>query len=251
MGYARNNKTISWGVVFLLIVLFFPVGYVLLFYKIIKDIDGRMKNSKVMKVFGGILFGCGILYAIIANYGESSGVEGSGDIIAFALFLLSMGIFFIALGFLLKRSATKMEQYIEIIDKHGVTSINEIAAMMSTTYDKAIIYIYKLIEKEIIKDAYIDAEQKKIRFPYRERSEANKKLYEQQYAQQAAAQQAAAQQAGGRQATAQQKAAQQAAAQQAAQTVYTVRCRNCGGTTTMKKYEVKECEFCGSAMQLK
>lgn len=71
----------------------------------------------------------------------------------------------IVLGYLFEKENAKYREYISIIENHRVLSMDEIATVMSVTYEQAEKDISKMIEKGFFGNAHIDKLKRKIVLP--------------------------------------------------------------------------------------
>lgn len=157
----------SWGVVIIVIILFWPIGFYLLFKKLLGDKSAVMHNSKVIGVIGYIMAFLGFVYVIMGITGES--IEGTAETrttaIVFGVFFVIGGIVLIRKGRKMRVVAEKYKQYIPIVINGNVTAVENIAAAVPVSYDEAVMDLQKMIDIGVFKSAYIDNSTHEIVLP--------------------------------------------------------------------------------------
>lgn len=151
-----GKSSISWGVIILFMILFWPVGVFLLIRKITQDKAAVLKNSKVF-------FGIGVFLIVVAIFGVTGDLTAANGQIDSLASTLAAGIFLLAGGGALiyfsrkmKREGLKYKRYISVVVNNGVTSIDDIAAAVPCTYDDAVIDLQKMIDIGYFNNGYID-----------------------------------------------------------------------------------------------
>lgn len=211
----RNNySSMSWGIVILLLFLFWPVGLYLLYRKLtsknetilFNDMELIIPVGKGYKFLGWFV----IFMAVIIGLGSMS----------FGAFvpLVLVGGGLIYTGFLKYKKAKIFKRYLAIIDNQN-TIIENIASLIPTDYEHAVKDLQEMIDKGYIPSAYIDMNRHEIII-------ANRKKVDMNY------------HAG-------------LVYQQPVTTVpkvIVVACKSCGANNKVTEGQTCECEFCGSAV---
>lgn len=146
----KDDKSISWVVVIIALIVFWPIGLVAAIYKIYKDRSAIFLITKV-------LYGIGIVFLLIALLGFCStlGNASSEDIGMIFFFSISGGILaFYARS--ISKTQNTYKRYISIIVNQGIRDINQIANIVKK--DKANVKkeLEVMIKKNYFEGAYID-----------------------------------------------------------------------------------------------
>ena len=128
----KGNKVTSWPVVIILIIVFPPVGFILLIKKLYQDKEGAYINSIVARILASIMLAIGLMlwYTIITN--DSSAY----NIFVSTLFFLLPGSLLFIKGLNLKKDAARYEKYLELLASNGVVFTDGVASEYSLPYDK-------------------------------------------------------------------------------------------------------------------
>lgn len=218
----QQKKSTSWGVIILLLILFWPVGLFLLYRKLSGDKVAALKNSKILNILGWVFAACAVIYVLMAITGNVETKDGSsivGPLIVALVFYGGGGAFMISTAKRMKINADKLKKYIEIVINNNQTSIDNIAAAVSVSYEEAMKDLQKMIDNGYFENAYIDISEREIVL-------TNKKM-EQEYS-------TSKVQMDGHVNEPQTKV---------------VACRSCGANNKVIKGQVSECEYCGSLLE--
>lgn len=204
----ENKKSMSWGIVILVLIFFWPVGVYLLYRKLTSDRAAALKNSKILRNVGFVFLGFAVIYIFMGISGQMD------DAWTAAIFFGGGGAVLVYAAKRLKMTGEKFKKYINIVINNSETSIDNIAAAIPISYDKAAKDLQEMIDKGYFPSAYIDASNREIILPghIKQKSERNKSVNNNN--------------------------------QQAK--VKSVVCKNCGGNNEVIEGEVCECEYCGS-----
>jgi hypothetical protein len=128
----KGNKVTSWPAVLILIVVFPPVGFILLIKKLYQDKEGAYINSIVARILASIMLAIGLMlwYTVITK--DTSAY----NIFVSTLFFLLPGSLLFIKGLNLKKDAEKYEKYLELLASNGVVFTDGIASEYSLPYEK-------------------------------------------------------------------------------------------------------------------
>lgn len=204
----ENKKSMSWAIVILVLIFFWPVGVYLLYRKVTGDRASALKNSKILRNVGFVFLGFAIIYIFMVISGQMDDAWTAA-----AFFGIGGGVLVYAAK-RLKMTGEKFKKYINIVINNNQTSIDNIAAAIPISYDKAAKDLQEMINKGYFSNAYIDVSNREIILPshMKQQSERNGSLKNNN--------------------------------EQAK--VKSVICKNCGGNNEVIEGQVCECEYCGS-----
>lgn len=209
-----KNPQLPWWlslpVIVIITIIFWPVGIFLIWKRIDLDKKTALFSGAVITAVG---WGS-LAIAIIGLLASSVGGFEREDIV-FILFFIIAGIALILLGRSTRKNAIKFKKYISIVINQQITSIDNIASVMSTNYDVCKKQLHKMIDKGYFNGAYIDEFAREIVLP---------KQYE----------------------NVSSKSSMNNTPQ--SQEIQVVACRGCGANNKIAKGSVGECEFCGSPL---
>lgn len=128
----KGNKVTSWPTVLILIVVFPPVGFILLIKKLYQDKEGAYINSIVARILASIMLAIGLMlwYTVITK--DTSAY----NIFVSTLFFLLPGSLLFIKGLNLKKDAEKYEKYVELLASNGVVFIDGVASEYSLPYER-------------------------------------------------------------------------------------------------------------------
>lgn len=155
----NQGKGLSWAVVIIVLIVFWPVGIYLLYKKLSGDKQAALNSGNTLFVIGLVLAFMGVIAVIVGPSDQSMAV--SGRIEYFIVFVCS-GLALLAIGILQKNRAKKCRKYIAVIANQRCTSIDEIAAAVPVSYETAVKDLQKMIDKGYFSNAYIDAAKREI-----------------------------------------------------------------------------------------
>jgi uncharacterized membrane protein YiaA len=214
MNAGKKTGGVSWAVVIIVLIVFWPVGIYLLWRKLSGDKKSAMSGGKVVFVIGWILFALGVVMVIVGPSDPTMAV--SGRIEYFIVFVCG-GLAMILLGGRSKKQAERYKKYISIVINQNITSINNIAAAMPVTYEIAAKDLQKMIDRGYFSGAYIDANACEIVLPKNQGNvQGDQPPYE--------------------------------AAGPATVRMQVAVCKNCGANNQIPAGTIGECEYCGSPL---
>jgi hypothetical protein len=155
---AYRKKSISWVWVVLGFIIFWPVGFALLFAKLSSDRSAVVKSNstgKILSTVAWVLIAIGIISLIAA-------ITGDSGMMGMALLFGGGGI---ALNRIAKRTKGKGErykQYINLIANQNQTSIDNIANILGISYKDAVRDLQDMIKAGYFGGAYIDTPKRAI-----------------------------------------------------------------------------------------
>ncbi|WP_040211136.1 DUF2975 domain-containing protein [Clostridium polynesiense] len=207
----RIKWWLTWPVLIFSTILFWPVGIYLIWKRIDSDKSSAFKVSKLLEIIGWFLAVMGILFVI----GVISDPEiPVGDISFGIVLFVGGGIALILLGKSIKKKAQRYKEYIAMIVNQRITSIDEIASAIPTSYDMAKRDIQDMIDKNFFTNAYINDNTRKLVLPkivdYKINSGINANSDNDEN--------------------------------------INVTCSGCGAVNSLNKGKSEECEFCGSPL---
>ena len=148
----NRKKSISWFWVVVAFIIFWPLGFVLLFIKLSRDRSSVVKTKSTSKILSSVVW---VLLVL-------------GGISLFGAVIGEMGIFgvvvlFVIGGILLKRIANrtkckgeKYKKYIDLIVNQNQTNIGDIANKSSVPYEDALCDLQDMIDEGYFCGAFID-----------------------------------------------------------------------------------------------
>lgn len=142
----ENQNSYSWPLIILLLILFWPLGVYLMYKKVQLDKKAALTASKLMNLLGTIFIIIGII----------------------TLFFV-VGIFYLALGIVLKKlakktlaSAERVKKYLTIVVNANMHQLDAIAATVGRSYDVVKKDLQKMIDDGYFKNAYINESTREI-----------------------------------------------------------------------------------------
>lgn len=212
----------SWGIIILLLILFWPVGLYFLYKKVTGNKADALKNSKLLHNIGCVFVVFAFIYLLMILTGNATTEDDSstaGSLYVAIAFFGGGGVFMIYTAKKIKANAEKSKKYIAIVVNNNKTAIDNIAAAIPTSYEQAVKDLQKMIDKGYFLNAYIDIAQREIVMPERRNTQLTEpQLY-----------------------------SQINVVDQPEMKV--VICKNCGGNNKIVDGTVCECEFCGSLLK--
>ena len=145
-----DSNGLSWTLVIIVLVCFWPVGIFLLWRKLSADKKATMRSGKIITAIGWFLAICGGL----AMLGMDEGFDTSTFI--GVIVFLGGGVGLILLGKKMKRLAKKYKNYITIVVNQGETNIQNIANITGIPYETVKADLEIMIDKKFFSNAYID-----------------------------------------------------------------------------------------------
>lgn len=171
------NKKIYqyWIVIILALIIFWPVGLILLYLKFRDNSKNKFIFSGTIKIIIGV---CSVLFALIGVAAEIDQPTGevAVTIIMVSMFL-ALGGAFIYFGMKNIKEAKIYENIRNLINFQEVENIEEIARKLKITEEKAIQYISKAVTLGFCNND-IEYENKKIIYKKKIEKEEQKKKHE-------------------------------------------------------------------------
>ncbi|WP_455715021.1 hypothetical protein [Anaerosporobacter sp.] len=276
----ETKNSPSWGVVILLLILFWPVGLYLLHKKLTTDTAAILRGGKVLKVVGWVCIVLAVMYIVSGASGMETSESGEELTTVFTTFGICIGIGGAIMLVFAKRRQTKanrFKKYIAIVSNNRVRKIDTIASSIPTTYEKAYADLLEMIYKGFFEGAYIDESKREIILETTNVNDATEQQFTENQAQNDSSQlnlDALSQMVFGEQQSLQQQFEELQSSQgqynqiHVTQTIITnqqpsskeekppekkgpriVVCKNCGGNNKIIDGEVSECECCGSPLE--
>ncbi len=154
---------LGWPVVIIAIVVFWPVGLVLLSLRLSNDRSSQMVAGGVLMVVGWIL---AVLSVLIAVVGITTSKTMNGDDVAAYIFFMvvAFGGFLLARkGAALRRKRKMVQHYIAVIVNQGLTGVDEIAvASGRSDFNAVMLEIQGLIKEGFLPGYRLDTEDRRV-----------------------------------------------------------------------------------------
>jgi hypothetical protein len=158
---AKNANKImgtSWTVIILMLIIFFPVGIVMLVKKVKKEKSRYDENGKTMIVLGWVLMLLGVYY-----FFDSFTSEIKYDSLFFLLTLLWVGgVALVFNGRKYRNKASRIARYRAIISNQSECFIDEIAQVFPTSFDNTCRNLQTMIDEGFLVNSYIDLPKGKL-----------------------------------------------------------------------------------------
>lgn len=142
MEKSRKNQELTWTVVIVALIVFWPVGILLLLMKL-------LKNRSIIFVLVPILYVSGVFAIFLALIGSSSYIEEGSfkgpEFVLMVGFIVGGG-YLIYKGREISKTKRRYKKYIGVIKVQGRNDIQEIANKMSLTEQEAIDDIRDIIQ---------------------------------------------------------------------------------------------------------
>ena len=212
----RQNKSFSWGLILLMLILFFPVGIYMIVKKVTTEKFNYINNGKALKVLGWVLIGLGIIYIIPTD--SEAGSDTVGSILFGILLFGGLGALSLLKGFKYEKLGKKYARYVSIVNTTPNTSINAIAAAVPTTYEQAVKDLQSMINSGYFMNTYLDLNRGELVRAYSNFPQNNYNF------------------------------TPNTAYKPNLQRIST-KCPSCGAPNNIVKGTANECEFCGSPLQ--
>lgn len=224
----NNKKNAGWGWIVFWFIVFFPVGIYLMVKKIDSDKQNLMNvNTKRLKRIGigFVIFGClGLVATLTDSTYDKEQITASITVVI--LFTLG-GFALIVKAINLGKVATVYREYINLIVNNNIRSLDEISNKLGISYETALKNVNELINKDYLKDAYVDLTERVIVLKAPELSFVEiMEQYGSYEAYEAAHGNSSASGSGGRD--------------------HAVKCSGCGATNVIKAGKLTNCEYCGT-----
>lgn len=165
----------SWVVVILALIIFWPVGLILLYLKLRNNSKNKFTFSGTMKIIIGV---CSVFFGLIGASTEIDQPTGEvGLTIVMVSIFLAIGIAFIYFGVKNIKEGKIYEKISNLINFQEVESVEEIAKKLKITEEKATEYISKAISLGICNNE-IEYKNNKIIYKKKVEEQVEKKKHE-------------------------------------------------------------------------
>lgn len=208
-GYMPESSGPSWIAIIIMMCVFWPIGVYLLYKRLKVDRKAAMGSGKALSLFGISLIamgGCALLVGVL---------DTDSDTVIGALFFLVLGVVLKRMATKNKKQAMRVRQYIALIINQRITSLDELARATGCTYNVVCDDLNKMIEKGYLPGAYLNLSLRRIMLPGQKAP-----VYQQNNAQQR---------------------------KQARTKVIT--CKGCGAEMIVAEGTIRKCEYCGTPLQ--
>jgi len=210
-----EKKGASWGWIIFWLIIFWPVGLLLVVKKLATDKSALMSGKTgALSVIAWVLIvigGLGFIGMLSDTSGDSEGVAGG---IVIVLAMVVGGILLLRKASKTKKTAARYKKYIDIVINQNVRSIDNIASAVGLSYNVATKDLQDMVNNGYLKDAYIH--------------QGNREIILKQYEPAPVAY------------------AQTAVVEQSAPQTTVTRCPGCGANNVVAVNRVSECEYCGT-----
>ncbi len=214
-----QKKSFSWGIIILMLFLFFPIGIFMIAKKVSSEKFNMIKNGKSLKILGWILIGFAVMYLILGITGELETEDGSsavGGIIVAECFFGGFGALSLIKGKKYIACGEKYNRYVSVVNASNDLLIDNIAAAIPTTYENATADLQAMIDAGYFMNAYVDLNRREL---VMHRNQQNN--YTNTYTPNP---------------------------QNTSAKTVSKKCPNCGATNTVTEGTTCECEYCGSPL---
>lgn len=163
-----GGKRVSWGIVILLFVLFFPVGIWLLASKMTREKGRERENGKGLKWFGWTLVALAAVYIIMGLCGELTVEPGEslvGGLVLMTVLLGGGGAFMIWKGKDYMARGAMYARYAAIARAQPDGSIYRIAEAYPARYDQAVHVLKQMVEDGYFPGGYLDETRRELVLP--------------------------------------------------------------------------------------
>lgn len=170
-----RKLTESWTIVILTLIIFWPVGLLLLYLKLRNNSKNKFIFSGTIKIIIGV---CSIFFALIGTAAEID--EPTGEIVVTIVMVsifLAIGVAFIYFGMKNIKEGKIYEKIKNLINFQQVESVEEIAKELKITEEKATEYISKAVSLGFCNNE-IEYKNKKIIYKKKIEAEVEKKKHE-------------------------------------------------------------------------
>ena len=162
-----KTTTGSWGLVIIMLIIFWPVGLYLLYKIITTDKTAAFKNSSTLNIIGWVLVAIGIITGIQICVGDTFDFS---TLIINLVFFVGGGAIMIIKAQKMKETGKRYKKYIDIVANQRITSIDTIAAAIPTSYETAALALQEMIDIGYFSGGYIDATNRVLVMPDRDGS---------------------------------------------------------------------------------
>jgi len=149
----------SWFWVILGLIIFWPIGLILLFKKINDDRTANIKSGGLVALISYVLISISAYQLLMfATRGSSAGLT-------FAIAMGIGGIWLNRISRNMKRTGKRYRQYIDLVVNQSQYSIDHIASVVGVSYDVAVNDLQKMISMGYFRGASVDYARRTIGLP--------------------------------------------------------------------------------------
>lgn len=144
----NGKKPIGTVWIVLTIIFFWPLGLTLLVLRL-KNRPGAVRQN------GNILLGTGIFFLLIALcyiIGLSESAAPSQSILV-SIIVGTLGVVLLLLGLRGRKTGGRYERYLSLIGRQRVVSIDDLASLMTASYDQAVVDLQHMVYEGYFQDA--------------------------------------------------------------------------------------------------
>jgi hypothetical protein len=153
----------SWLVIFILIYLFFPLGFFLLLRKIKLHRRNLFTSGKIAITIGISLLLLAFFITMAINNPTLQEIEI--DFLAgFSKFIFIFGMIVLTIGTLTRLTARRYQRYIKLVVNEQITDLDIIATKMKSPKTKVTSDLYKLIKERYLENYIIEPKNNKISY---------------------------------------------------------------------------------------
>ena len=154
----KSSVLLSWPVIIAALIVFWPVGLVMLFLKTIKDKRATSFACLLLNLIGIAALAFTLL-CILMLFDEYNSFA-----LGFAIFCAGAGVALITSARKIKNNSKLAKKYSAIIVNDGVCQLDTIADITGKSYNEVKADICKLIDKGYLKNAYVNENVREVVF---------------------------------------------------------------------------------------
>lgn len=156
-----QKKSFSWGIIILMLFLFFPVAIFMIVKKMSDEKFNYIKNGKSLRCLGIVLISFAVIYMVMGLNGDVMSND-RGTIIVIIIAFVVGGALSLFKGTEFINRGKKFNRYVSIINASSDLKIDSIARAVPTTYDNAIADIQVMLGAGYFKNAFIDTSRREL-----------------------------------------------------------------------------------------
>jgi hypothetical protein len=236
-----DRPKIHTAVIITAIIMFFPLGLVLLLIRFITHYKYNHLRGKDYTLAGHcfmLLFGCISIIILLATAGTDSSGDAPAMTIAFFILFGLPGLFFYFLGARRKKKMNNLYNlYDHLTTTQGVEKFDRLAEITGENVRNVTQDLDYMIRSGRLADATLDMTYQQIRLGHRSAQPEGQTDAAAAIAEQARSQQQAA-------------AGRAAASTSSRPAPVSITCPGCGSTSRVVPGESRDCEFCGNVLHI-
>ena len=143
----------------------FPVAIYMIVKKMSSEKFNMIKNGKSLKILGWVLIGFAAMYLLLGITGELQTEDGSsavGGIIVAECIFGGLGALSLVKGIQYIKCGEKYNRYVSVVNASNDLLIDNIAAAIPTTYEKAAADLQAMIDAGYFMNAYVDLNRQEL-----------------------------------------------------------------------------------------